>query len=431
MVSTLRSLEGGPIGTIHNVRVGDFRSDRCGTSSSRRLQLRLVPIHELGWRSNPGRDHPIGCQGSTSPLRSELQAMAEEIDSNLEPEVERQRAKLLARISESNVSNVTQRVAWILNYFPEARSSDVTLMLRYWETFEYSYHRGSTVSPEDLYRYPRLTTLSRARATIQNKFRLFLGTEDVQRRRRQLDEAQRELVRQEQPSYPVMAVYADESGKRDKNLVVGSVWILDHMSTLQLFHSLNATKEKYKFDGELHFRHVNDRTLPVFLDSVAVLRKHANSLSFRAVLLPRIGISNVQQALQDMFYHLLASGVKREVSTERAPLPRMLQFTKDAEEKGADQLALANIEDRIRSFAAFELNKELSIDRLTALPSDSNAFLQMADLFTSSIHRRVNVDRSGSNAKDRLAQAIYESFELSEGETDFGEYRDAVSITSI
>src|SRR5689334_11803768 len=95
-----------------------------------------------------------------------------------EEKLEEQRRKLLAAVSAGSPETIEQRVAWILNSEPKARDSDISLMLAYWEAFESEYSGGS-VSREQLYKFTRLTTLTRARARIQNQFHLFEASASI------------------------------------------------------------------------------------------------------------------------------------------------------------------------------------------------------------------------------------------------------------
>jgi len=52
----------------------------------------------------------------------------------------------------------------------------------------------------------------------------------------------------------------------------------------------------------------------------------------------RKGTGNVTDALNRLVYHLLVKGIETEHQSGRAPLPRLLQVWKDAEEAGRDKL---------------------------------------------------------------------------------------------
>src|SRR2546421_8849797 len=80
-------------------------------------------------------------------------------------------ATLLARVAAGALDTVQEKVAWILNMYSEARDSDIALQLAYWQHFD--DYSGGAIAPDELYRLSRLTTLVRARAKVQNEFRLF------------------------------------------------------------------------------------------------------------------------------------------------------------------------------------------------------------------------------------------------------------------
>jgi len=143
-----------------------------------------------------------------------------------EKEVKREarRSRLLQCVSACNLEILEQKVGWILNNHPEARNSDIALQLLYWETFENDIYDGHSICPENLYKLTRLTSIARARARIQNEYKLFVASTAVRQYRGTLSDEARERSMEIPPAYPAFMVYADESGKTQDNLVVGSIW---------------------------------------------------------------------------------------------------------------------------------------------------------------------------------------------------------------
>jgi hypothetical protein len=328
-------------------------------------------------------------------------------DSSKELRIEEERQRLLQRISSFNINTVRDRVAWILNCYPEARDSDIALQLKYWQAFESDIHGGGAILPDDLYRLTRLTTLSRARAKIQNEYKLFLASREVRQRRGTLAEGEKEKALEDKPRYPVFIVYMDDSGKNANHLIVGSVWFLaDFMS---VFLAIRNLRQQERFHREFHFKKVRHDTLGIYQDVVDVFLKHAHAVSFKLVTVPRVGIPDVAKALTDLYYHTLIRGIEHEHETGRAPLPRKLQVWIDAEEAGLDRIRLANLDDRLRQAALIRFHEELIIDRVEADDSEANLMLQVADLFAGSVNRILN--RSGTKAtpKDELAEYLLES----------------------
>lgn len=81
-------------------------------------------------------------------------------------------------VLSAKFDTIQERVAWILNHFPDTRNSDITLQLKYWDRFEPDLYDGRAIEPDDMYKLTRLTSLQRARAKIQNSYGLFQASPD-------------------------------------------------------------------------------------------------------------------------------------------------------------------------------------------------------------------------------------------------------------
>lgn len=324
--------------------------------------------------------------------------------SSKEQRIEKERLEVLHRVSSFTVNTVRDRVAWILNCFPEARDSDIALQLKYWQMFESDVYRGGAIQPDDLYRLTRLTTLCRARAKIQNEYKLFMASPEVRQRRGTLAEEERERALEDKPTYPVFIVYMDDSGKHSDHLIVGSIWLLTDL--WPVFRAIQNLKQQQQFDREFHFKDLRRDTLGIYKDAVDVFLKHAHSVSFKLVTVPRAGISDVTEALTDLYYHTLIRGIEHESETHRAPLPRSLQVWIDAEEASLDRLRLANLDDRLRQVAKTRFDGHLLIDRVEAGNSKTNLMLQVADLLASSVNRILNRSGTKITPKDEFAEYL-------------------------
>ena len=324
--------------------------------------------------------------------------------SSKEAKIEEERKELIQRVSSFNISTDRDRVAWLLNCYPETRDSDIALQLKYWETFQSAIYSGGPISPDDLYRLKRLTTLSRARAKIQNEYKLFNASPEVRRKRGTLAEEEKEKALEDKPNYPVFIVYMDDSGKNANHLIVGSVWFLaDFMS---VFLALQNLKKQKQFNREFHFKAIRSDTLSTYKDVIDVFLKHAHAVSFKLVTVPRTGISDITKALTDLYYHTLVRGIEHEHETDRAPLPRKLQVWIDAEEASLDRVRLANLDDRLRQAAKTRFNEEVIVDGVEAGESKTNLMLQVADLLAGSVNRIVNRSGVGATPKDEFAEYL-------------------------
>jgi hypothetical protein len=114
--------------------------------------------------------------------------------------LEAKREQLLRAINSSTLNTMEERVAWLLNNFPKTRDSDITLQIRYWQNFQSDRFGGPEISIWDYYRLARLTSLTRARATIQNKLKLFQASEAVAVHRGQLEKGERANALKSRPT---------------------------------------------------------------------------------------------------------------------------------------------------------------------------------------------------------------------------------------
>ena len=107
----------------------------------------------------------------------EEQNSSQETDQKLDVmQIEAERQSLLNTISSSSVNTLREKVAWVLNHYPDTRDSDITLYLRFWENFESEIYSGGPLNPPDFYKLTRPVSLTRERARIQNQFKLFLAS---------------------------------------------------------------------------------------------------------------------------------------------------------------------------------------------------------------------------------------------------------------
>lgn len=327
-------------------------------------------------------------------------------EDSKEERLELEKQDLLAHVASSSLSNMHHRVAWLMNHHPDTRNSDIALQIRYWRTFEKEIVNGDYVKLDDFYRLPRLNSLVRARARIQNQYRLFQADPVVRERRGTLEEDARGKAA-ETPDHPVYAVFLDESGKTSSNLIVGSLWFLssgEESLTLQIASS--DLKRKRQFAHEFHFSEVKKDEVHIYKELIDIFVSQGGTISFKFISVERAGIKNTQVALDDLFFLLLTKGIDHEVSTGRAPLPRILDVWKDLEEIGADKLLMAKLEAKLKQAAASTYDGKLIVQRCIALDSKSNIFLQVADLVASSANRVLSRVEGTHNHKDELADYV-------------------------
>jgi hypothetical protein len=336
---------------------------------------------------------------------------------------------LLNAIDNCNLNTLEQRVAWLLNHKPETRKSDVILQIEYWKAFETSLIGGSYIDLDNYKKATRLPSIARSRAVIQNDHKLFLASEDVRKHRGKLGDDQRTAaVSREKPSKSYN-VYADESGKTQTYLVVGSFWILNGVGTRSLVDTITNFRTENAITSEFHFKNINKGNLEIHLQLVDLLVEHATTFSFKALYVSRSGIKHNDQALEQLFFNLLCLGVEHENLTDRAPLPRSISFSKDLESEGPDKLMLASIKEKLATHSATKYNHELYLDTFRAVDSKDLIFMQIADLFTSSVNRVLNSPSTGP--KDEFAERMLDAFGMNYQDTTFDSLGDCTSILDI
>jgi hypothetical protein len=265
---------------------------------------------------------------------------------------------ILSAAAGGKLETTTARVAWVLNHYPETRDSDIALQLKYWECFN-DYSRGA-IYPEDLYKLPRLTTLSRARAYIQNVHKLFLASPEVRKQRGTLEEEEKEKAIKQRPSYPIFVIYADESGKTGDHLIVGSIWFLYGYETYRISEKIREWREQKSFKDEFHFKNIGKYNFPLYIEIAEMISKNSNVISFKAISVERSGTKDIQAALSQLYYHLLIRGVEHEDKTgtfaaasqvarlmeecERGPLREFTPCRFDTIEKTVKALAVVHTE---------------------------------------------------------------------------------------
>lgn len=321
-----------------------------------------------------------------------------------EEKLARERETILKNISSIRLDTLTSRTAWILNHYPDARDSDIELQLKFWEHFDSDIYNGSPITPEDYKKLTRLDSLHRVRAKIQNGYKLFQASDAVKKYRGKLEEKERENAVSEKRYSQGFSVYADESGKNQDHLIVGSVWFLDGHDTFDLMRQLIVWKDNNNFHEELHFTEISKRKLPCYKEVVDLFIRNSHLVSFKAISVRKEGLSNKMDAFVKLFYYLLKRGVEHENITGRALLPRGLSLCKDEEEKGYDEMLLGEVTDKLQNISKSTFDGELYLETFRADNSKENGFLQIADLFTGSINRVLNHEGEATHAKDEFAR---------------------------
>lgn len=314
--------------------------------------------------------------------------------------------------------HLTTRVANILNRYPEARKSDITLQIKYWQV--YNGLTSGFVDLTKLYTMERLTSLARARAKIQNEYKLFQADIETRRRRKTLADEEKEAQMLDKPSYGSINVFADETGKTEKYVIVAGIWILNERITSKISRdylawSRSKNEQGIKLPEEFHFKNLsnkNNQELQIYKEFFNLIVQNSEMISFKAVAVDKTKLNRIpiSDLVTRLYYQFIRLGANHELNSNRIHLPKKINLTKD--EEGESELVLETLKQGLADNFKIHYQDDLIMDQLISMPSHEHLFLQYADLFVASLNRKYN--NPGDNNKDRLAEYILETTQINE-----------------
>ena len=315
-------------------------------------------------------------------------------------------------IESMNFSTQRDRVAGLLNLYPETRDSDLKLTLKYWETFQSEiYAKGADVSPSNLFKLERLTTIARLRAKIQNEYGLFLGSTEVRNKRRQKEEQVREDVLEDSPPPPYIHVFADETGKTHDTVIVGSIWFLDMRKSANFQNLFNQYKNLKTYKHEFHFSEMRNNQLELYKGLIDLVANNRDYISIRAIATSRRNTArNVEDVVKHLYQLLITSGFDFEVDSGRVTAPRSISLTIDKAE-GLDPIAKAEIVRDISQNVQHRHGENSYLSKISEVDSKTSGAIQVADLISGALNRLLNLE-SQNGVKDEFARYLVEKLNI-------------------
>jgi hypothetical protein len=366
--------------------------------------------HAQGNDGLPAEPEESGHSAALSRIRDETQA----------------KEALIKAVQDGNFKTIEQRVFYILNHYPATRDCDIDLQHQYW--LHWDGWDGQAICPSNYRKkLTRLSSIIRVRARIQNRYGLFQATEAIRKRRRALSEEERLVALNSPDRFDYISVYADESGKTSRWLIVGGIWLADPREIRQLQQALADWRSAKRFESELHFNELKPQKLILYREALDVALSAAPSMAFKALKLPNSGLANVSDALDNLFYHYIVKGVEHEHKSMRCALPRQVRFWKDQEQPGIDSLRIRNIQDQVVQYGLACHGGRLAVGEFECKPSDQFDLLQLADLFVGAIGRRLNPGEK-RNHKDEFADYLLERVGMPKGPAEFSDGKDVSAL---
>ena len=296
----------------------------------------------------------------------------DEQKETVEQKVAREREELLSRLSEYKLDAVRTRVAYVLNQHPICRNSDIELAIHYWRLFHREDAGAEGISYEALRKITPMTSIVRARAHVQNRFRLFLADEPVEESRDERQGKVRRKARAEATQVaPLVHVYADESGKTDPHFVIGSMWINnadDQM--LRLARRLQQWRKSIQSGSELKFVNIKPHSKANYIEFVRQALAESEYVGFKAIILAKAEVRHrpTEDAIFNLYYRLIVDGVEHELKRGRFSKPRGIVLKKD-EDESTDKIHLKNLRDRLQVECPKRFDNEIYVADAVSLNS--------------------------------------------------------------
>jgi hypothetical protein len=348
---------------------------------------------------------------------------------------QRERANILvSEINEGKDKTILNKVGLILNKYPHTRNSDVSLLLKYWEVFE--GHKKDSVEKKEMYMFERLTSIARARAKIQNEYGLYPSDKKIRGYRKNKEEKEKEFQIENKPEMPIIYIYADETGKNDDYVIVGSLWILDEKRNGEIAFGLNKWLKKKKEAGnpipeEFHFVDIknNGNNLEIYANFFNYFMETASDVvSFTAIAVNKTKLTkSTDDLIAELFYQIVRIGIENEKKNNRISFPKQLSYLKD-EEEGESKYKIKAIQDLIVDKLLIHYKDDVKLNRFNAVDSKHVTLIQVADLFTSSLNRVFNHQRKNPdakrNAKDAFAEDLLKIIDVNRQIIDINQFEN-------
>ena len=343
----------------------------------------------------------------------ELQPWSVRQEPDLPPEQAERRQKMLADIAHSYLATREQRIAYILERFPETRDSDTALCIRYWKMFQAEVlERWQPLELEVLFELDRIETIGRMRRMVQNELRLFRGIEDTRRAREAMQAELHEYIRAHRDSLPEVRFYLDETGNEgDKTYTgVAGVCIINWKQFEKHHAALEQWRSRQGWPETIHFSETGADKVDRAVSLLQQLQSRRAGVLFLGYSL--ISRGRTHEDLFSLFIQLVVDSLKYLHKCNCLADNRSVRVIKEAD-PGFDLLFLHKMTKQLSEVVALEFPGQLTVLPVEAVTKGRTVLLECADLIAGGMQRRAL--GKGRNPKDRLAEAIVNVTGFEEG----------------
>ncbi|GIO42227.1 DUF3800 domain-containing protein [Paenibacillus apis] len=342
--------------------------------------------------------------------------------------VQQDKENLMKQLSEGVLKTATARVAFILNHYPETRDSDRLLTLRYWETFQKDLYNGGVITSQAFLRLEQQSDITRARAKIQNTFKEFRSSEDIQRIRSEREDTYRtSQIQLSEDATPVSFIFYDETGKTQNYISVGGMWRSGQDGVLR--SSIMDLRKQLEMESkdEFHFVNVDKKNLENYVRLIDVVAEESANIGFKAICFCQKGSGQKPEDIVTRLYKVgISDGLQHEIETGRISIPRTLNIVKDKED-AKDTLFLEALRLDVAGHIKAAFDGKVKLGAFAAVESHIDPFIQVADVFMGCLNRRLNLP-DGTNVKDQLAKYFFDKFGINPETFETEHYYDFINI---
>lgn len=327
------------------------------------------------------------------------------IEATLSPELQQARARMLADVADSRLGTMEQRVAYLLQYFPETRDSDISLCIRYWRRFQADVlERWEPLELEVLFELDKLETIGRIRREIQNKLRLFRGMEETTQYRDLFQKELHEYLASHKDTIPEIRFYFDETGNEGDKAYTGIAGLC--MINWKQYEKHHAAIAQWRMEQNwpetIHFAETGSDRIGRAVGLLGELAQRRSGLLFLGYAVSSRGRTHEDlfslfiQLVIDSLHHLKHNGCLAE--------PRSLRVMKEAD-PGFDNIFLLKMHKHLSDLVALEFPGQVVVQPIESVTKGREVFLECADLIAGGMQRRALM--KGRNPKDKLAEAVF------------------------
>lgn len=350
------------------------------------------PGKTLDTRGNPGQ---------ASLFDDRVQAWTH-ADESLSPEAEKERQVLLAALGDSDYGKVEQKVADILQRYPETRNSHTRLAIEYWSRFHAeSLAAWDRLDLDVLLELENFENIERAARNIQNTLELWSGSERFKTLRDSRQLQFHQYFAEQQKGDPEVRLYLDETGTGNKSgyLAVAGICAADWRQYERYHAALCQWRQRLNFPGTLHAAEITDDNTR-HLALLNELNKRKGGLLFVAHVMRARAVTH--RELESLFVQIALDTLRALDESQCLLQPKGLLIVKEADE-GFDKVFLPRMRTELAEALAADFLGRVYLKGIESVPKGREVMLEAADQIVHALQRRALY--GGRNPKDQVAEA--------------------------